>query len=122
MLNVKITEEELVISGHAGYAPHGCDIVCAAATILSYTAAECVKNAAAQGRLKEEPFISLNPGHIEIRCSPKYAYSSEIHAVFAALRGGFQMLGENYPMSVLCKSDTEKTCGPKASRAVRALG
>lgn len=97
MLNIKITEEELVIRGHAGYAPHGFDIICAAATILSYTAAECVKNAAAQEWLKKEPIIILNPGYIEIRCAPTAEHSAEIHAVFTSLRCGFHILADNYP-------------------------
>ena len=107
MLDIKLTEEELVIRGHAGYAPRGYDIVCAAATILSYTAAEYVKYAAAQGWLRKKPFINLSPGHIEIRCRPKHAYSSELHAVFTALRGGFQILRENYPESVSRRSDAK---------------
>ena len=108
MLNIKITEDELEIRGHADYAPHGFDIVCAAATILSYTAAECGKNAAAQEWLKEKPIINLKPGHIKICCAPKAAHSPEIHAVFRSLRSGFQILGENYPKSVLFPPDTAK--------------
>lgn len=54
MLDIKITEEELVIRGHAGYAPRGYDIVCAAATILSYISGVYVKYAAAPRMAQEK--------------------------------------------------------------------
>lgn len=37
MINVTIEQEKITASGHAGYAPKGQDIVCAAFSVLSLT-------------------------------------------------------------------------------------
>lgn len=45
MINIQTRKQnntyEIVLSGHADYAPHGKDIVCSAVSVLVYTLAEC---------------------------------------------------------------------------------
>ena len=68
-------EEERVITltvyGHACYAEIGTDIVCASASILTYTIAEIVQGMYEKGNLEEYPIIRLNGGDALIECKCK---------------------------------------------------
>ena len=60
--------QRMTLSGHAGAAPRGKDLVCAAASMLAYTLAQTLLQLHREGNLKRMPKVSLTPGaaHIEI--------------------------------------------------------
>ena len=66
MIKVTFTESDnkpsLRLEGHAGYAEHGKDIVCASASILAYTVAQYVKYEDEHGTLKAPAEIKLESG------------------------------------------------------------
>lgn len=70
----------LKLSGHAGYAPSGSDIVCAAASILAYTLAE--GGAEIEERSDGGMYITGNRRGMEL------------------IAGGYRLLAENYPKNV----------------------
>ena len=56
-LNRKAETLSLCVTGHAGFAAMGQDIVCAAASILVYTAAELALDMARRGQLRQPPVL-----------------------------------------------------------------
>ena len=104
MIEVVITKREGTLSlrlvGHAGYAEHGKDIVCASASILVYTVAQMVADLHEQGRLAEEPMIRLEDGDAVIRVKPNaWGMADACHTFFMA-QTGFELLESNYPVNL----------------------
>ena len=68
MLDIKFLADDasrsvhIRLSGHAGYAEKGRDIVCAAASILAYAASGCAESLYADGLLREPPICSIEAG------------------------------------------------------------
>ena len=85
MIRVRFDGAQVTVSGHAGYAPAGRDIVCAAVSALVYALA---------GRLREtgrlERFQSA-PGYAEI------AGTGDCAREFALVRCGLALLARQYP-------------------------
>ena len=94
----------LRVTGHAGQAEIGQDIVCASASILTYTVAQIVKDMGERGRLKKEPVISLEDGCATISCVCKdnESYYEALSAYNVALVG-YSLLAHNYPQYVEIK-------------------
>ena len=92
---IKVTyyreHNRLTMEGHAGYAPYGEDIVCAAATILARTLAANVNHLCQIGSAKE-PVIRLVDGNAEIACKPDHKYRSVVGSTFEAVCVGFEIL------------------------------
>ena len=84
--------------GHAGYAPIGNDIVCAAASILATTVAQIVKAMEAHGDLEEEPTIKLVEGNAVVACKvkEKALFAEALHTYFVA-QVGYRLLAHSYP-------------------------
>ena len=84
--------------GHAGYAPMGEDIVCAAASILATTVAQIVKAMEAHDDLEEEPIIKLVEGNAVVSCKVKNkaVYAEALHTYFVA-EVGYRLLAHSYP-------------------------
>ena len=61
----------LTVTGHAGAAEPGHDLVCASASILAYTLAANVANMADNGQVRE-PIIKTMEGDTEISCKPRH--------------------------------------------------
>ena len=90
----------LKVKGHANQAEKGKDIVCASATILSYTVAQIVKNIYSRGGHKKPPTIKLSDGYAHISCYPtEDAYEEVLHTYLVA-QVGFGLLAHNYPKYV----------------------
>lgn len=79
MISVHAELTGIDIRGHAGYAPAGQDIVCAAASILALTLADVCDGAE----------IEREDGHMRIR-------GGDPTAIMFAARG-FRLLSEAYP-------------------------
>ena len=85
----------LRVKGHAGSAPAGQDLLCAAVTALSYTLAQAVTDAA--DKLENEPMIELREGFAKVSSKPLEAYRPGVMVMYQTILSGFQMLSGNYP-------------------------
>ena len=85
---------ELTLSGHAGAAPYGRDLVCAAATALVCALAGYVS----EQPLEEPPTIRLQPGDAKI-----IAKGKDLAPAFETVLCGLKLLAEAYPESVRCE-------------------
>lgn len=83
----------LTMQGHAGTAPIGEDIICAAATILARTLAANVKHLCDIGAATE-PIIELEEGSAAISCKANHKYRSTVQSVFEAVCVGFEILAD----------------------------
>lgn len=90
----------LKLSGHAGMAEAGHDIVCASATILAYTVAQEAKNMEKRHQLTKPPFIKMEEGDIEITVHPKSGDRYEAMHTFHIAQVGYGLLAYNYPQYV----------------------
>ena len=106
MIKVTFTETpkklSLRVKGHAGYAEHGKDIVCASASILAYTLAHIVDWIDGV-----EPIVDLTSGDttIECECEDEQAFISAKNAYHYA-EVGYALLQRNYPQYVRLKAFT----------------
>ena len=92
------------LTGHAGQAKKGADIVCAASSILAYTAAQALQFMYEQGELQKKPRIKLEEGDTIIVAKPKpEAYAEALHTFFVA-QVGYHLLSHNYPQYVSLSS------------------
>ena len=87
------------IRGHAGYAPAGQDIVCAAATMLGALLEETLLRENTQGGLR---FLSVQKsnGVLELDFSPTLSGWSRLSPVLEAVEHGFRLLADQYPSYV----------------------
>ena len=89
------------LEGHAGYAEHGKDIVCASATILAYTLAQTIKDAEHFGYLASAPVIKLDSGDTLLSCEAADEENRVLmRCMFAFAVKGFALLEHNYPKYV----------------------
>ena len=86
----------VTVDGHAGSAPEGHDLVCAAASALALTLAGNVSYMAAQEAVYE-PITKLEEGNAEIQCTPYRRYRDSVEQVFRAICVGFELLSTKYP-------------------------
>lgn len=94
----------LKVKGHSGQADIGQDIVCASASILTYTVAQIVKDMEAQDSFTMKPVIKLDSGDATITCKCKtdIAYFEVLNALNVA-QVGYALLAHNYPQYVEIK-------------------
>ena len=71
----------LTVTGHAGSAEPGHDLVCASASMLAYTLAANVANMADNGQVRQ-PIIKTNEGDTEISCNPRHNLKASVTLVF----------------------------------------
>ena len=94
----------LKLTGHAGQAKNGEDIVCSAASILAYTVAQTLQFMYEQGELQKKPHIKLVEGDTIIVAKPKAeTYAEALHTFFVA-QVGYHLLAHNYPQYVTLSS------------------
>ncbi len=85
-----IGRHEIAAKGHAGYAPEGQDIVCAAVTALLTTLAQFAAHAG-------DAEIRLEPGDIYVRCRPRARYDRPVALVYSTVAGGLWAIARRYP-------------------------
>ena len=96
-----VKELTLKVSGHACFAEIGTDIVCASASILTYTLAKVAEDMFEKGHLEEYPILRLNGGDAVIVCRCKsYLAFADVCQAFDMTKVGFTLLAENYPQNV----------------------
>lgn len=92
----------LSITGHAGAAEQGYDLVCASASMLAYTLAANVANMADNGQVRE-PVMKMNEGDTEISCNPRHNLKASVTLVFDSVCVGFELLAHDYPQYISYK-------------------
>ena len=92
----------LSITGHAGAAEPGYDLVCASASIMAYTLAANVANMADNGQVRE-PVMKMNEGDTEISCNPRHNLKASVTLVFDSVCVGFELLAHDYPQYISYK-------------------
>lgn len=97
---VKNESIHMTLKGHAESAPYGADLICSAATMLAYTAAQAVQFMYENGKLKKKPKISLKDGNATIVVTPtEEDYAEALHTFWVA-QCGIHLLAHNYPQNV----------------------
>ena len=96
-LNRKAETLSLCVTGHAGFAAMGQDIVCAAASILVYTAAELALDMARRGQLRQPPAVKLKPGDAQVFFTPNGAGRQRGETGLETVGYGFALLAIKYP-------------------------
>lgn len=100
MITVTFTEKgrnlSLRLEGHAGYAEHGKDIVCASASILAYTLASIVDSFD-----EVNSVIDMTSGDTTIRCKCEDEQTfRKVADVYYYAKRGYALLAQNYPQYV----------------------
>lgn len=87
---------DLRVTGHAGAAPRGEDLVCAAVTMLARTFAENAKQMDKAG-IVSGVHIELEEGNAHVWCRPAKKYRAVAASVLQAICIGFEILEREYP-------------------------
>ena len=87
----------LRMTGHAGQADVGHDVVCAAATILCYTAAQTALDLYEQGKLRKRPRVDVDRGAAPVTLCPRQDAAVEVLAALRTVETGFALLAHHYP-------------------------
>ena len=100
MLKVTFTEKgrklSLRLEGHAGYAEHGKDVVCASASILAYTLASIVGSF---DDVKANIEIASGDALIECECESDETFNKVLDA-FHYTQTGYTLLAQHNPQYV----------------------
>lgn len=94
MINIHVDVEgmRLDIAGHAGYAPEGQDIVCAAVTTLAYTLAQNLMLT-----LHPDDYTAeLDIGFAHIEANPPETSAEQCRGIFMTIANGLALLAEQY--------------------------
>jgi uncharacterized protein YsxB (DUF464 family) len=96
MIEIKFNPKELSleVSGHAGQAEKGKDIVCSAVSILFYTLAQAITDS--EEMLEATPIIYTEDGNGFVSCKPKKTFLSAIQRTYWTVLTGIEMLAEEY--------------------------
>lgn len=96
MINITFDPKnyELGITGHAGQAEKGEDIVCSAVSMLFYTLADSLNKS--ETMLKKHPIIKMEDGNGHIKCRPKKEYEGNIALIYWTILNGLELLAEEY--------------------------
>lgn len=104
MIDVKFeaSGENLIMEmkGHASFAEMGKDPVCAGASILAMTVAQCVSYLSMEKKCKKKPTIQIRSGRVLVVCKPKPEHFGEALHIFYVGETGMHLLAESYPQYV----------------------
>lgn len=87
----------LTVQGHAGSAPYGQDLVCAAVSALVYALAQRLTELDAQDALEQPPRINLASGDAQISAVAKEPYEQMVAEDFHLIESGLSLLTHHYP-------------------------
>lgn len=99
----------LRLQGHAGAGIPGQDLICCAASVMTYTAAANVRRMRKNGWLKQAG-IRLTPGDAEIFCIPFARSRDRVRGRMDAVCLGFGLLAREYPDFVRFRITKEEVC------------
>lgn len=86
----------LTVSGHAGAAPKGEDLICAGVTTLVEALAAALDDLERRGWLDWKE-VSLGEGKAEIQAYGKPSYKVAVHSAFWVAVCGMRWIGIHYP-------------------------
>lgn len=89
----------VTIEGHAHSGEPGHDLVCASASILTYTLADRVAHLAAS-RQAREPILELSEGKAEVSCNPNHKFRTAVTLIFDTVCAGYELLAAKYPRNI----------------------
>ena len=103
MIEVKYDRRHLTVTvtGHAKSDEPGKDLVCAAATILTYTLAGNAESLAEDHSKFHHPKITLEEGNASIRVRPIGSMRAVAAVILDAICAGYDILQKQYPQYVL---------------------
>ena len=87
---------EMRVQGHAGFRELGKDPVCAGASILAFTVAQCIEVMEPR-KLEKAPNIIIKDGSVRVVVKPKPDFYGEAFHIFAVGEVGFHILSKSYP-------------------------
>ena len=87
------------VEGHAQSGEIGHDLVCASASILTYTLAAFVENMK-NAKQVYNPKVELKEGDALIYCEPSNRYKGSVTLVFDSICAGFELLAQDYPDNI----------------------
>ena len=91
----------LELRGHAMSAPKGEDLVCAAASVLAFTAAEALNNESE----RFYPRVVTRPGAMRIACEPLSGSRKACRRLMDTIWIGFELLARDYPAFVSAEKE-----------------
>ncbi len=96
MIEIKFKPKTMMVkvTGHAGQAEKGKDIVCSAVSILFLTLAQAVMDS--REALEDEPVILINDGDGLVSCKPKKEYEATMQRTYWTILTGFELLAQEY--------------------------
>lgn len=94
-------ELRMCISGHAGYGelnnlPSGCDIVCSAISIISYTVMQRVTDMENEGKTISTE-IDYKPGYVSIFVTVQDNFRKELSWTVETIKTAYKLLSDTYP-------------------------
>lgn len=90
MIEVKVYDQTLEVCGHAGYAPVGQDIVCAAASMLLYSLRAGLESL--------DGVVGLQSAEKDgYACISAYKIPPEGKGMFEMAEAGYKLLAQTYP-------------------------
>ena len=87
------------VSGHAGTAPAGEDLVCAAVTALTLTLAQNIEDLEGRGAAKGSS-VEMESGCADLVCPPVAGYGALVDTIFDAICTGYSALADAHPGNV----------------------
>ena len=96
------------VKGHADLAQLGRDPVCAGASVLAMTLAQCVRSMEEAGRLQKKANILIRNGRVLATAKPKPEYFRETVHLYWVAETGMRLLAEAYPENISVKVNTEE--------------
>jgi uncharacterized protein YsxB (DUF464 family) len=105
--------------GHAGAAPKGQDIVCAAVSVLMQTLADAVEEMARQGQL-ETGCVRYADAELRVEAMPKPAYQETLAVLYGFAALGLDALAAQQPEYVKIAHYSEDLF-PKTEREVQTM-
>ncbi len=93
----------LTVEGHAGAAPKGQDLVCAAASALAQTAAACAED----GADRFFPAVCRSEGRLRVACRAPKRHAAACRRMLDTVFTGFELLSSQYPDHVRAIKENE---------------
>ncbi len=91
------------VKGHAGFAELGKDPVCAGASVLAMTVAQCAEDMYGYGKLQKKPAIMIRNGRVRVVVKPEPEYYHEALHLYWIAYTGMRLLAESYPENMELK-------------------
>lgn len=91
---------KMEVKGHAGFAELGKDPVCAGASVLAMTVAQCVESMHAAGQLDKKPRTLIRNGRVSVTVKPKPSFFDAALHVFWVGQTGMLLLATAYPDNI----------------------